>query len=147
MELLQAAIEYKAMANREAERRRRLGITYVDPNAPHPDDVVIDMHTGDVAVCHNDFKGAAAMVGRSTRLFANSDAPTAALRVRFVARTGSRVRTPLMFRYAPLPAIHGAGRRSRKPTFVQGGALRGCSWTAATKPTLLTQVGIPARRF
>jgi hypothetical protein len=36
MELLQAAIEYKAMANREAERRRRLGITYVDPNAPHP---------------------------------------------------------------------------------------------------------------
>jgi hypothetical protein len=55
MELLQAAIEYKAMANREAERRRRLGITYVDPNAPHPDDVVIDMHTGDVAMCHKDF--------------------------------------------------------------------------------------------
>src|SRR5215207_8722688 len=55
MELLQAAIEYKAMANREAERRRRLGITYVDPNAPHPDDLVIDMHTGDVAMCHKDF--------------------------------------------------------------------------------------------
>jgi hypothetical protein len=55
MELLQAAIEYKATANREVERRRRLGITYVDPNAPHPDDVVIDMHTGDVAMCHKDF--------------------------------------------------------------------------------------------
>jgi hypothetical protein len=55
MELLQAAIEYKAMANREAERRRRLGITYVDPNAPHPDDIVIDMHTGDVTMCHKDF--------------------------------------------------------------------------------------------
>ena len=46
---------YKAMAEREAERRRRLGITYVDPNAPHPDDLVIDMHTGDVAMCHKDF--------------------------------------------------------------------------------------------
>ena len=57
MELLQAAIEYKAMANREAERRRRLGITYVDPNAPHPDDVVIDMHTGDVTMCQGT-KGA-----------------------------------------------------------------------------------------
>ena len=55
LELLQAAIEYKATANREVERRRRLGITYVDPNAPHPDDVVIDMHTGDVAMCHKDF--------------------------------------------------------------------------------------------
>ena len=42
MELLQAAIQYKAMADREAERRRRLGITYVDPNAPHPDDLVIE---------------------------------------------------------------------------------------------------------
>src|SRR5918993_995824 len=41
MELLQAAIEYKAMANRDAERRRRLGITYVDPNAPQPDDLEI----------------------------------------------------------------------------------------------------------
>src|SRR5918997_3032859 len=47
MELLQAAIEYKAMANRETERRQRLGITDVDPNAPHPDDVDIDMHTGE----------------------------------------------------------------------------------------------------
>jgi Family of unknown function (DUF5681) len=55
MELLQAAIEYKAMANRDAERRRRLGITYVDPNAPHPDDLVISMHTGEVIMCHEDF--------------------------------------------------------------------------------------------
>jgi hypothetical protein len=55
MELLRAAIEYKAMANREAERRQRLGITYVDPNAPHPDDLEIDMHTGDVTMCHKDF--------------------------------------------------------------------------------------------
>ena len=55
MERLQAAIEYKAMANREAERRRRLGITYVDPNAPHPDDIEVDMHTGEVTICHKDF--------------------------------------------------------------------------------------------
>ena len=27
----------------------------VDPNAPHPDDLVIDMHTGDVTMCHQDF--------------------------------------------------------------------------------------------
>ena len=65
----------------------------MDPNAPHPDDIVIDMHTGDVAMCHKDF---APLVrprtsllgqgrcgdgfGRSTRLFVNSGAPTAALR-------------------------------------------------------------------
>jgi hypothetical protein len=57
MELLKTAIEYKAEAEREAERRRRLGITYVDPTTPHPDDVVIDMQTGDVAMCHKDFVG------------------------------------------------------------------------------------------
>jgi hypothetical protein len=55
MELLKAAIEYKAVANREAERRGRLGITYVDPNAPHPDDLEIDMHTGEVTMYHKDF--------------------------------------------------------------------------------------------
>jgi hypothetical protein len=55
MELLQAAIEFKAIANREAERRRRLGITYVDPNAPHPDDLEINMHTGEVTMYHKDF--------------------------------------------------------------------------------------------
>jgi hypothetical protein len=57
MELLKAAIEYRAMAEREAERRQRLGITYVDPTAPHPDDVVIDMQSGEVAMCHKDFAG------------------------------------------------------------------------------------------
>jgi hypothetical protein len=55
MELLKTAIEYKAEADREVERRRRLGITYVDPNAPHPDDIVVDMSTGEVAMCHKDF--------------------------------------------------------------------------------------------
>jgi hypothetical protein len=58
MELLKAAIEYKAEAEREAERRRRFGITYVDPNAPHPDDIVVDMQTGEVAMCHKDFAAA-----------------------------------------------------------------------------------------
>jgi hypothetical protein len=55
MELLRAAIEYKAEAEREAERRRRLGITHVDPTVPHPDDIIIDMQTGEVAMCHKDF--------------------------------------------------------------------------------------------
>jgi len=55
MELLKVAFEYKAVAEREAERRRRLGITYVDPTAPQPDDIVIDMQTGEVAMCHKDF--------------------------------------------------------------------------------------------
>jgi len=55
MELLKVAIEYKFEADREAKRRRRLGITYVDPMAPHPDDIVINMQTGEVAMCHKDF--------------------------------------------------------------------------------------------
>jgi hypothetical protein len=30
-------------------------MAYVDPNAPHPDDLEIDMHTGEVTMCHRDF--------------------------------------------------------------------------------------------
>ena len=55
MELLKSAIEYKAEAEREAERRRRLGITYVDPMAPQSEDIVIDMQAGEVAMCRKVF--------------------------------------------------------------------------------------------
>jgi hypothetical protein len=57
VELLKAAIEYKAAAERHVERRRQLGITEVDPTMPHPDDVVIDMHTGQVWMAHQDWVG------------------------------------------------------------------------------------------
>ena len=48
-EFLQNAIEYKRDWDRELERRRRLGIQSPDP-IPHPDDVIIDMKTGQVKI-------------------------------------------------------------------------------------------------
>jgi Family of unknown function (DUF5681) len=48
-ELLHTAIEYKCEWERELERRARLGLTGPEP-LPHPDDLVIDMKTGQVVV-------------------------------------------------------------------------------------------------
>ena len=46
-EWLKTAIDYKVDWERELERRERLGITAPAP-LPHPDDIVIDMKTGQV---------------------------------------------------------------------------------------------------
>jgi hypothetical protein len=46
---LQTAIEYKVDWERELERRRTFGINASDP-IPHPDDIVIDMKTGEVKI-------------------------------------------------------------------------------------------------
>jgi hypothetical protein len=48
-EWLKAAIEYKVDWEAELERRRTLGIVAPDP-LPHPDDIVIDMRTGEVLI-------------------------------------------------------------------------------------------------
>ena len=48
-EWLQTAIEYKCEWERELERRERFGLTGPEP-LPHPDDLVIDMKTGQVIV-------------------------------------------------------------------------------------------------
>jgi hypothetical protein len=48
-EWLEVAINYKVEWERELERRRRLGIEAPDP-IPHPDDIEIDMGTGQVIV-------------------------------------------------------------------------------------------------
>ena len=48
-EWLNAAISYKVEWERELARRERLGITAPDP-LPHPDHVVIDMRSGQVAI-------------------------------------------------------------------------------------------------
>jgi hypothetical protein len=40
---LKVAIEYKADAEREIERRRKLGITDISDIDPHPDDLLVDM--------------------------------------------------------------------------------------------------------
>ena len=48
-EYLEAAIAYKVQWESELERRRQSGETGPEP-LPHPDDVVIDMRTGAVAV-------------------------------------------------------------------------------------------------
>ena len=57
MELLKSAIEYKEFA-RDLERKVKLGlIKGDDPNVPRPEDVIINMHTGAVAMMHEDFRG------------------------------------------------------------------------------------------
>jgi len=48
-EWLATAIEYKTGWERELERRKQLGIEAPDP-IPHPDDIEIDMNTGEVVV-------------------------------------------------------------------------------------------------
>ncbi len=48
-ELLQTAIEYKQHWEAELERRQRLGLTGPDP-LPYPDDIFIDMKTGQVII-------------------------------------------------------------------------------------------------
>ena len=48
-EFLENAIEYKRDWDRELERHRQLGIQSPDP-IPHPDDVIIDMKTGQVKI-------------------------------------------------------------------------------------------------
>lgn len=48
-EWLQTAIEYKTEWERELERRKRLGLEAADP-IPHPDDIEIDLRTGEVIV-------------------------------------------------------------------------------------------------
>ncbi len=48
-ECLETAIQYKVDWDRELEHRKALGITGPEP-LPHPDDVVIDMHTGQVRI-------------------------------------------------------------------------------------------------
>ena len=49
-EWLETAIEYKTGWEKELERRERLGITDAPAPLPHPDDIVIDMKTGNVIV-------------------------------------------------------------------------------------------------
>lgn len=53
-ELLRTALEYREVARHEQARKARLGIG-PHPNEPHPDDVSIDLRTGDVHVRHPDF--------------------------------------------------------------------------------------------
>ena len=45
-EFLKVVIEYKADAEREIGRRRKLGITGISDIDPHPDDLLVDMATG-----------------------------------------------------------------------------------------------------
>lgn len=47
-ELLATAIEYKVGWEKELERRQRLGIDDAPAPIPHPDDIVIDMKTGQI---------------------------------------------------------------------------------------------------
>lgn len=49
-EFLKVVIEYKADAAREIERRRKLGIKDISDIDPHPDDLLVDMATGEVYV-------------------------------------------------------------------------------------------------
>lgn len=48
-EWLETAITYKVEWERELERRRIFGVTGPDP-LPHPDDIIIDMRTGEVQI-------------------------------------------------------------------------------------------------
>jgi len=48
-DFLDAAISYKVSWKREFERRERLGISGPDP-LPHPDHVIVDIRTGEVAI-------------------------------------------------------------------------------------------------
>ena len=49
-EWLETAITYKAEWEHELQRRRLLGITDLPPPMPHPDQVIIDMDTGEARV-------------------------------------------------------------------------------------------------
>jgi Family of unknown function (DUF5681) len=49
-EFLKVVIDYKADAEREIERRRKLGITDISDIDPHPDDLLVDMATAEVHV-------------------------------------------------------------------------------------------------
>jgi hypothetical protein len=49
-EFLKVVIEYKADAEREIGRRRKLGITDISDIDPHPDDLLVEMATGEVYV-------------------------------------------------------------------------------------------------
>jgi hypothetical protein len=49
-EFLKVVIDYKADAEREIERRRKLGVTDISDIDPHPDDLLVDMATGEVHV-------------------------------------------------------------------------------------------------
>ena len=49
-EFLKVVIDYKADAEREIERRRKLRITDISDIDPHPDDLLVDMATGEVHV-------------------------------------------------------------------------------------------------
>ena len=46
-ELLQNAFEYKGLWDHELEQRKKLGVQLPDP-IPHPDDIIIDIRTGEV---------------------------------------------------------------------------------------------------
>jgi hypothetical protein len=48
-EFLENAIKYKRYWDQELEQRRELGVQLPDP-IPHPDDVIIDMSTGQVRI-------------------------------------------------------------------------------------------------
>jgi hypothetical protein len=48
-DFLDAAISYKVRWERELERRQRLGTTGPEP-LPHPDHVIVDIRTGEVAI-------------------------------------------------------------------------------------------------
>ncbi len=48
-EFLENAIKYKRDWDQELEQRRKLGVQLPDP-IPHPDDVIIDMRTGQVRI-------------------------------------------------------------------------------------------------
>jgi hypothetical protein len=45
---------------RDRFQRQQRGITEVEPFLPHPDDVEINMHTGDVVIRPRDFSAVAA---------------------------------------------------------------------------------------
>jgi|SRR5271166_774867 hypothetical protein len=49
-EFLKVMIDYKAAAEREIERRAKLGIKDISDIDPHPDDILIDLATGGVYV-------------------------------------------------------------------------------------------------
>jgi Family of unknown function (DUF5681) len=54
MEMLKTAIEYRQLALK-LERDVELGRVQPDPLMPKPDDILVDMHTGEVAFTHEDF--------------------------------------------------------------------------------------------
>lgn len=56
-ELLEAAVEYRQRIGAERARLAQLGLEPA-PDAPHPDDVQIDLHTGAVYFNHPDFSEA-----------------------------------------------------------------------------------------